>query len=300
VGGGWTVKITEPGIYPDLPSDVYHAQRDWLSWSQMKYLIPPSTPAHFKASLKAGEERKRHFDLGKVVHTLVLGDGDKFEVVQSVGKDKKPKDAKDYLTVSACQHRDAIYERGNVPILRTELDAALEMAESIKAHKTAHALLTMPGKPEVSLFWIDPDTGVKCRARVDWLPDKQEGRRMLFTDLKTTSRSAAKTEFAKSAADLGYYGQATHYADGIKALGLDDDPVCLFVAVETTAPYAVAVHDFSGREDRRLAIATVEHCRRLYRECIETDEWPAYGQGVIQNELPQWLAYRLADQGITA
>lgn len=290
--------VTEPGLVYDMPSAVYHAQHDWLSWSMMKKLVPPSTPAHFKAALTAGEERKRHFDLGKVVHTLILGDGDEFEVVQSLGRDKQPKDAADYDTVSAKTHRDEIYARGNVPILRSELESAKRMAESISRHRAAHGLLTMPGRPEVSLFWIDPDTGVKCRARADWLPEAQDGRRMLFTDLKTTARSASKIEFAKTAADLGYYGQATHYADGIKALGLDDDPVCLFIAVETADPHAVAVHAFDGKDDRRTARAVVDHCRRLYRDCLASDEWPAYGHGVIQNELPSWLAYRLEDQGI--
>lgn len=287
------VRITEPGVYYDLPASDYHAQHEWLSWSRMKELLPPKTPAHFKASIGAAEERKRHFDLGKVVHALALGDGDEFEVVQALNRSKEPYDARDYDTKSAQEHRDAIYERGNVPILRAELDAAQKMADSLKAHKSASVLLSN-GRPEVSLFWIDPETGVKCRARVDWLPEPVEGRRLIAVDVKTAT-TAAPREFAKSAAKLGYYGQAAHYSDGIKALGIDPDPAFLFAVVEKTAPFPVTVAQFADRDDLRIARKTVDHIRRLYAQCVATDTWPAYGEGVHQLELPKWLHYDIEE-----
>lgn len=285
--------ITEPGVYPDLPEKVYHAQHDWLSWSQMKYLIPPSTPAHFKAALEAPEERKRHFDLGKVVHALALGDGAEFEVVQALTRSKEPYDAASYDTKSAQEHRDSIYDAGKVPILRHELDAAEAMADSVKRHPIASALLSN-GRPEVSLFWVDPATGVKCRARVDWLPNKAEGRRLIVPDLKTAV-SAAPSEFAKAAANFGYYGQALHYSDGIRALDLGDDPVFLFIVAEKVKPYLVSVDHFADPDDLELARSVVDHCRRLYRECLATDNWPGYPEGVNTLSLPTWLRYQLED-----
>lgn len=283
--------ITEPGVYYDLPAATYHAQHDWLSWSRMKYLLPPSTPAHFQASLRAGEERKRHFDLGKVVHTLALGEGDEFVVVQALNKQKEPYDAKSYDLVSAQTHRDLIYAEGKVPILRHELEAAKAMAASISNHPIANALLSK-GKPEVSLFWVDPETGVKCRARVDWLPEAVEGRRMIVPDLKTAI-SAAPTEFAKAAANYAYFGQQQHYIDGIKTTGLDADPAFLFVVVEKADPYLTQVGQFANKEDVDLARAAVDHCRRLYAECLANDSWPGYPGGINELSLPSWLHYSL-------
>ena len=283
--------ITEPGIYADLPAEDYHAQHDWLSWSRMKYLLPPSTPAHFQASLRAGEERKRHFDLGKVVHTLTLGDGDEFVVVQALNKQKEAYDAKSYDLVSAQAHRDLICAEGKVPILRHELEAAQKMAAQVKAHPIADALLSN-GKPEVSLFWVDSATGVKCRARVDWLPEPAEGRRMIVPDLKTAV-SAAPSEFGKAAANFAYFGQQQHYLDGIKALELDPDPAFLFVTVEKSDPYLVSVGQLADRDDLTLARAAVDHCRRLYAECTANDSWPGYGHGINDLTLPQWLHYSL-------
>lgn len=287
------VKITVPGVYPDMPSDVYHAQHEWLSWSRMKYLIPPSTPAHFKAALEAPEERKRHFDLGKVIHHLVLGDGDEFEVVQALNRAKESVDATSYDLVSAQRHRDEIYAAGKVPILRHELDAAEKMAEAVKRHTVANALLSN-GRPEVSLFWVDKATGVKCRARLDWLPNPVEGRRLIVPDLKSAA-TAAPTEFAKASANFGYYGQHRHYLDGIEACGLDDDPAFLFVVVEKTHPHLVSVGQFADKDDLKLARAVVDHCRRLYAECLAADNWPGYGEGVHNLTLPTWFHYSMEE-----
>ena len=220
-GSTSTAPITEPGVYYDLPADVYRRQHAWVSWSTLKRLVPPSTPAHLQAARRAPEERKRHFDLGKVVHAIILGTGDEFEVVRSLDRKKVARDATDYTTVSAQAHRDEIYEAGKVPVLRAELDRAHKMAESVIRHDAAHELLTN-GSPEVSLFWVDPATGVKCRARLDWLP-APSARRLTVPDLKTSPSSDPLT-FAKSVAKFGYYGQQAHYSDGIKACGLSDDP----------------------------------------------------------------------------
>ncbi len=284
------VKITKPGVYEDLPAIDYHAQHDWLSWSNAKKLVPPSTPAHLKAAMAAGQERKRHFDVGKVVHARILGEGDEYVVVQAQRRDKTLYDARDYVTVSAQAHRDEIYEAGKVPILATEIAAADQMAASVAAHPVANALLTN-GTPEVSLFWVDEATGVKCRARLDWLPDKVKGQ-MIVPDLKTAV-TAAPSEFAKAAAKYGYYGQQAHYLDGIRACDIDPDPAFMFVVVEKTDPWPVIVGRFANQLDLQLANATVDRARRIWRECIETDTWPAYPGGVIDLNLPVWLHYEL-------
>lgn len=286
--------ITEPGIYYDLPAEDYHTQHDWLSWSQMKHLIPPSTPAHFHANRSKPQENKRHFDFGKVVHALVLGDGDKFEVVQALNKSKEPYDANDYVTVSSQRDRDRIYATGNVPILRNELDTAHAMAAKVKAHPSANVLLG-DGKPEVSLFWIDKATGVKCRARLDWLPNKEQGRRLIVPDVKTTAGFAAGDEFGKAMAKFAYYGQQEHYRNGIQAVGLDPDPAFLFIVIEKAAPHEVAVNQMSTIDDVKLARATVQHCIRLFAECATNDNWPGHGSGVNNTTLPKWLHYDLED-----
>jgi len=285
--------ITEPGVYYDLDERTYHAQHDWLSWSMAKHLLPPSTPAHFKARIGVREERKRTFDLGKVVHALVLGKGAEFEVVQSLGQDKEPRDATSYDLVSAQKHRDEIYDAGRVPILRTELEQAEAMAASVREHRTANLLLSN-GKPEVSLFWVAPETGVKCRARLDWLPDPTPGRRLIVPDVKT-ARDAHDREFANAAARYRYFGQQRWYLDGIKALGLDPDPAFVFVVLEKEPPHLINVGQFANKVDDDLARIAVDHCRRLFKSCADADFWPGYGDGINEFNLPNWVHYELEE-----
>lgn len=288
------VAITEPGVYYELPAADYHAQRDWLSWSMAKFLLPPNTPAHFKAALRRPRVNKRHFDLGHVTHTLVLGDGERFEVVQAMNRQKEPYPATSYDLVSAQRHRDEIYAAGGVPILQHELEAARAMAESVLAHPTASRLF-VDGRPEVSLFWIDEATGVRCRCRLDFLPNPQPGRRLIVPDLKTSAQPVSASEFARVAAKFGYYGQQEFYRAGIAACGLDDDPAFLFVAVETADPYLVSVPQIADRDDVGLARATVERAVRLFATCTADDSWPGHSPGITDLSLPTWLHYQLEE-----
>jgi hypothetical protein len=274
--------ITEPGVYYDLPAEVYHAQHDWLSASGIKRLIPPSTPAHFKAA-QGSEDHAPHFDIGKAVHRRILGAGEEVVVI----------DAPDWRSKAAREARDAAYEQGKVPILAADDEVITGMATSLAGHPEACRLLS-DGKPEVSLFWVDPESGVKCRARLDWLPDKVEGRRLIAPDLKTAA-SAAPSEFAKAAGRYGYYAQQRHYLDGIKACGLDANPAFLFVVIEKSPPYLPIVGQFAERDDLILARRAVERARLIFKECTETGVWPGYPGGVVDLELPKYIHYDLAE-----
>lgn len=289
------MKITKPGVYPDLKAEDYHAQHDWLSNSGAKLLLKPSCPAKFKHAIGAGEEHKRHFDLGKVVHTLTLGDGDEFVVVQAATRATKDKpsvayDAPNYDTKAAQAHRDAIYADGKVPILRHELEQAKRMAAAVKGHHLAGRLLA-EGAPEVSLFWVDEATGVKCRARLDWLPDPVIGKRLLVPDLKTAV-SAEPGEFSRNAARFGYARQDRWYGAGIRACGLDSDPAFLFIVVEKEEPHIVTVAQFNDEADLKLAAAMNDRARRIFAECTATGHWPAYAEGVADLSLPMWHHYQ--------
>jgi hypothetical protein len=267
------MKITKPGVY-DMPSADYHSQHDWLSVSGAKKLLKPSCPAKFKAA-QGVEEHKPHFDLGKAAHTRVLGDGDEVVVV----------DALDWRSKDAREQRDAAHAVGQVPILIADNAVIDAMAASLEAHPIA-PLLFAAGKAEVSLFWTDADTGVQCRSRVDWLPTAVKGKRLIVPDLKTAV-SSEPGEFSRAAARYLYAMQDSGYSQGIQALGIDPDPAFLFVVIEKEAPYLVTVCQLSA-DDKRLGAALNDKARRIYRECVETDTWPGYSDGIADISLPPW------------
>lgn len=269
------------GLHYDMPEADYHSAHDWLSASGIKKLIPPSTPAHFKAAMEGGEEHKPAFDFGKAAHARVLGKGGEVVIV----------DATDWRGKDARLARDAAYEAGKIPVLARDGEVIDAMAASLEAHPIA-PLLFAAGEPEVSAFWTDSETGVKCRARFDFLPEKVDGKRLIVPDLKTAA-TAAPTEFAKAAARFGYYAQQEHYRDAIRALDIDDDPAFLFVVIEKEAPYLVNVAQFAAPQDVKLARAAVDRARRIFSECTATDTWPGYPTSINDLELPAWLYWDL-------
>lgn len=277
------------GLVHDLPEREYHAHPA-LSASRAKLLVPPSTPLKFKHALSQPEERKRHFDVGKAVHAKVLGTPLDVVAVQKVTRDKELADAGDYDTLSAQRHRDEIYAEGKVPLLRHEIRAVDAMAEAVLANPDARTIMEFPSRAEVSAFWTDPATGVECRGRFDWLPDVREGRRLIIADLKTAV-SAWPADFIRAAAGYLYDLQAAWYCDAAKVLGLDPDPAFLFVVVEKSEPYDVAVvqlHDAA----RMRGEALMDRTRRIYRDCMETGRWPGIPHGVHTVDLPAYEHYK--------
>lgn len=264
-----------PGIYDGLPAEDYHARKDSISSSGLRRLLPPGCPAAFRF----GEfETSAAMDFGKVAHRLVLGDGDAFAV--SPFDSFRSNDAKAWKAEQEAA--------GVVVISADDLAKARAMAQAVKDHPWAGQLFT-DGRPEVSLFWTDAETGVNCRARFDWLRNAVEGRRLLIPDYKT-ARNAHPAKFAKSAAEYGYAQQAAFYIEGAVALGLDPDPLFLFVAQEKTAPYLVSVVALD-EDDIRMGRELNRRALRIYADCLEHDEWPGYAESVVTVELPSYHRY---------
>lgn len=280
----------KPGLHYDLPEEDYHSSHEWLSASGMRMLLPPNCPAKFKA--QGTSKITRDIDFGLAAHKILLGKGVDLVVVKKTTRDKQVVDADDYATKSAQEHRDAIRAEGKLPILAHALDKATAMAEVAAEHPLAAALFSN-GQSEVSAFWTDPATGVQCRSRFDYLPEKVEGRRLIVPDYKTAA-SAERDKFAKSAAEYGYHIQEAHYSDSLVALGIDDDPAFLFVVQEKEPPFLINViplHEDAARLGRALA----DRARRIFRECAETDIWPGYtpdNEIAEPVELPGYYTYR--------
>jgi hypothetical protein len=267
------------GIHDGIPEQQYHADKESLSVSGAKKLLPPSCPALFKWERDNGQPPKAAFDFGHAAHAAVLGVGAELAVIE----------AEDWRSKAAREARDEAYAAGKTPILAADKVRVDGMAEALRANPLAAALLNPDrGKPEQSAYWLDPTHDVVRRCRFDWLPDT-DGGRLLLTDYKSTA-SAEPKAFAKSAATYGYDMQAAWYMDVAHGLGLADDIAFLFVAQEKTAPYLVTVCELDTeavargrrRNDRAL---------QVYAECSATDTWPSYTTDVELISLPRWAFF---------
>jgi hypothetical protein len=269
---------TGPGFALDHPEDLYHggivldrgAPVMSLSTSRAKWLLPPSTPAHFES---AQVVYKRAFDLGHAAHRLVLGRG---APIQEIPAD-------DWRTKAAKELLEEARAAGKTPLKTADYKRVHHMADALIDHRAAFELLTgAGGLPEVSMWCQDPLVGVWLRGRADLvLPDQAT-----IVDYKTTSISANPATVGRIVWKFHYELQAAWYTEVARMAGLDVEHF-YFVFQETTAPYLVTVIEL---EPAAMAVGRREMTDviRLYAECVETQEWPGYPDAIHTVTLPSW------------
>lgn len=263
------------GVYTDIDEISYHADKTSLSSSGARTLL--DCPAIFHHERQHKPTPKPQYDMGHVVHGMVLG----------VGLDVVVVDAPDWKSKAAQDTRKEAHAAGKVPILAKDHATAQAMAKQVLEHDTAGALFSK-GDPEVSGYWHDPETGIRCRFRTDWL---HPGRnRIIAVDYKT-SISASPVKFAKHCAEYGYHLQAAWYLDGLTETGAADDAIFVHVWQMKEPPYLVSVGEIAA-EDIDRGRRLTRKALRTYADCLANDRWPGFGQGIHQLSLPGYARYQ--------
>lgn len=265
--------IIGPGIYPDIPEAEYHADvivpGGSLSSTGARAIL--SSPARY-AWDRDHPPTSAAFDVGTAVHTRVLGTGAKVDVL----------DFDSWRTDAAKDAAALSRANGRVPMLAKDYAPIDAMASRILAHKGARALLESPGQREVSVFAPDPATGVWMRGRIDHLSDDA------IVDVKTAT-SAEPGAFGRKSAEYGYDVQAEWYSRLVGIVRGDVPPV-LFVAVEKYPPYLVSVVELDA-EYAQIGKSRADRALRTYAACVESGDWPGYGDDTHLVGPPTWLAY---------
>ncbi|MBK7421876.1 MAG: PD-(D/E)XK nuclease-like domain-containing protein [Propionivibrio sp.] len=261
---------------PDIPNEVYHADRSCVSTSGLKQIL--RSPAHYQAYL-AGANRKETpaMFLGTATHSRLL-EPELFEqeyVVAPVG-DKRSKEWKAFEIANA--HRK---------ILTPDQFATLEgIACSVSQHQSAMALL-QAGLVEHTLIWQDEDTGIWLKIRPDCLCiDLGTG---ICLDVKKTV-DASPAAFARAAVNYEYDLQAAVYLEGLRTV-FQRDFDFIFLAVEESAPYGCALYG-APSEMLERGQQRFRHALRTLKACRESAIWPSYQpQGDLA--LLDWPRYAL-------
>jgi hypothetical protein len=254
-----------------LPEKQYR-EAEGISKSALDYIAPPRTPAHFKAYIDGllRVETTPAMRLGQMIHRAIL-EPDALEI--SV----KPEG----LNLSTKEGREWKAAQTKTIITQDEYETIKGMRDSVHTHPAVKRVLDN-ARTEVSLF-ANGEDGVLRKARIDALP---EGGNVIV-DIKSC-QSADPDMMAKSVASYRYDVQAAYYLDICKLLGLDKSEF-LFVCVEKTPPYAVAVYALDqdaiewGRKQYQRDLAAVRHC-------MAEDHWPSFTQDITTLGLPAWAA----------
>lgn len=266
------------GVVYGMPEREYHAPTDELSSTGAKLIL--DAPARYKhVVLDGNREEKDSFDLGAIVHAMVLG----------TGWGVRELDFENWRTKASQEARAEARAEGLIPVLKHELVKPRAMAEAVLAHHAAGPLFEQDGASEVSAFATCPETGVRLRARADRLVNGGP-----IVDLKTTAGSAKPEEFARAVFKFGYDIQDALYEE-VFGLACGWSGEFKFVVVETRAPHLVSVvklrDDFleMGRDKSMKA-------RRVYAECMAAGIWPGYPSGEHVIEPPMAAVYDYQDK----
>lgn len=260
----------KPGIYENVPELAYHSDTSTLSASGAKTLL--RDPERFAWERSHGRPPKAAFDLGGVVHALVLRSGD--ERIRII-------DSYDWRTKAAQDARKAAHAAGLTPINRTEFLQATKIAGAVRRHPLASQLFT-EGRAEVSLYWTDAETSVPCRARVDWL------REDMIIDLKTARYGTGTADtFGRQAANFNYPLPAAVYIEAVRVL-TGKELRFVTVTVETSAPYLVRAYEYT---DADLDAARAQWIAALdeYAARTASGDWTVPAE-VDLIALPAWYA----------
>lgn len=239
--------ITEPGIYFDLPDEVYHASAG-LSSSAIKELL--ISPLDYWANYRNPDREK--FDtqaniFGKAMHKRTLEGSEAFYCDYAILPDQidypKSLHKTDQLKIK-CRELKLIVS-GTIPDLSARIldeDPDVEIwhnimqsfieanqdktllrpdqghdietrASIIESHKDAQKAFK-GGRAEVSIFWDDEETGIRMKARLDYLKLKA------IIDLKTfTNQRRVNVDQAigMAFANYQYFIQGFVYLRAIEA-----------------------------------------------------------------------------------
>lgn len=266
-------------IVYDEPASTYHRRElGVVSRSGLQRVL--RSPAHYHAwaTGQTDESDSPALAFGRALHAAVL------EPEVFAAAFAPAPDFGDLRTRGAKLARDEwrAANAGRIAVDATTWQQIRGMDAAIRRHPLASRLLGA-GRAEVTLHWQDPDTGMPCKSRPDWL-DEERG---VVVDLKS-AEDARPATFARSVARYQYHLQDAWYRIGCAAAGLPAKNF-VFLVVEKTAPYAVSICSL----DEDAVTAGYDMARRgvdMIAAGVRTGQWPAYTDRIHTVSLPPWAA----------
>ena len=259
-----------PGLHNNVPEDIYFGI-DAVSQSILKLVA--KCPALVKAPQR---EPTAAMAFGSLAD-CILFEPEEFDNRYEVAPDAH-KNSNLYKGA-----KEAAEKVGKRLVSSDEKTIAEEMATATRDHPTAMKLLCHEDVTyQAVLIWVDEETGLKCKARVDIaIPEIN-----VAADFKTTE-SAETGRFTQSITRYGYHIQDAFYSDGWKAV-LGEMPDFAIIATEKAAPYLTQA--FALDEDfRKAGRRQYREYLRTYAQCLERDEWPGYSDRITEIPCPYFL-----------
>lgn len=270
----------DDGMHDRVPMDEYLS--DPAVGSSSLWVLHSETPKHYRARI--GTDPSEATVLGDLIHWLLLEpEAAKERYVMEPNLPEgyaNPRGTKAYKDAVA-----ALAESyPGLPVITTEmLERATEAVKAIREEAPAAELLDAPGVIEWSGWWTDPITGLRLKIRLDkYVQDIHYGSTSV--QVKTC---ADVPRFLRDLERRGYYFREAFYRMVLE--GLDLDPVHhSFLVAETKQPHDAVVYRL--HEDAMdIGAREVRDALDTLARCMERDEWPGRGGGMVRNlNLPEY------------
>jgi hypothetical protein len=266
------------GLYSDIPNADYHGGAG-ISKSGLDLVA--RSPLHYWSAYldpdRIPREESPAMFVGTAIHAAVL-EPDKFHAgyLPMPRVDRRTKDGKAVHD----EYQQRAHEAGQLLIGADDYAACVSIAAQVRQHPAASVLFA-DGAPEQSAFWTDPETGLLCKARPDWL------RPGAVLDVKSTDDASAYA-FQRSVTKWRYHVQAAWYLDGIYHATGEQRQAFVFCVFEKTPPYAAAFY-YADSDMLELGRREYQRVLRVYAQCVERDIWPGYSSEILPISLPAWV-----------
>lgn len=278
------------GLYRDMPFEQY-LEVDAFSNSAMKLLARSAW--HWKNRVEPVKQT-RPMLCGSLAHCAQLEPHalDQRYVFVPDDAPRRPTEAQwnaaksnESSTAAKAWWKDFLDGVSSREIVTAQEFAITQMQLAALAADPEISALLATGYSECSVFWVDQDTGVYCKARPDHV-HPVNSRAVKLLDLKSTADESPRG-FGIAAARLGFHRQAVHYSEGFaQATGLKVEAF-VFAAV-TSAPPVLAVPYRLTDEIEAQAKDERRELMHLYSVCQRQDRWPAYGSGIQLLDFPAY------------
>jgi hypothetical protein len=280
-----------PGRYEGVPFDEY-ASWAAVSNSMLGRISGRNTPAHCLFwMLTRDDEDKVHYQEGRAVHAAILEPqryARELLVLPEINKRSSTERDRREALIAA--------NPGRIHLEQEQADAVHEYAQAAKRNKPIAACLSCPGACEVCYVWIDPVTGLTCKARID----REVGEDNIL-DVKT-ARAAAEQPFSNSIMEYGYHRQAFMYLWARKEIGLPVGEYILAAlemleGMTASGPVrrAICASYRLGEDSVKVGQIAVRDALNKIGECVHDNHWPGPSDDLTDIDIPLWALTRFSD-----
>ena len=252
----------------------YHAG-EGVSKSKL-WTLDTKTPFHAQFGARV---EKPHFTIGKAAHCAIL-EPEELEQRYTKGPDAR-------RNSNEWKHAEDFARHAGTTLLKPD-DYDMAMVIRDLASTVPELELMRQGESivETSAYHVDEETGVLVKTR----PDIYNVNHCLIGDIKNMA-DGSPDAFKRDVGKFGYHMQHALYSDiWAKGSGHQVDGF-FFIVFEKSNPPMVAVYELTAAAIAE-GYARYRAALKRYADCLKSDTWPGYPEGVQQIGL-RYYDYKL-------